>query len=84
MRTFVHRSRKGAFVAMGMKHENPHLAELYRADIRSGEVVEITRDKITIEGDFRPGESITLRPGTRVYILTEAEAIFVADGGCRA
>lgn len=67
---------------MGMKHENPILAELYRAEISTGEVSEITRDSITIKGDFPPGATITLRPGTRVYVLTEQEAIFVADGGC--
>lgn len=60
---------------MGMKHEHPTLAELYAQGIPFGEIAEVTADTITITGDFRPGDAVTLRPGMRVYVLTADDAI---------
>lgn len=60
---------------MGMKYEHPTLAELYGRGIPFGEISEVTADTITITGDFPPGDAVTLRPGTRVYVLTADDAI---------
>jgi hypothetical protein len=40
----------------------------------AGEIVSVSADQIVIGGIFNPGLSIELRPGRRVYIITEDEA----------
>lgn len=39
-----------------------------------GEVREFSTEGIVITGDFTPGDVITLRPGARIVILTDADA----------
>lgn len=49
-----------------------------------GEIHSITTDSIEIRGDFTPGQSLVLRPGAKVFILTADDAIDVLDGFANA
>lgn len=59
-----------------MANEHPTLQKLWAEATASGEIVSVTADSITISGDFSPGlGTYELRPGARVYVLNEHDAI---------
>lgn len=55
--------------------EDPILRELEYDASAVGEIHSITTDSIEIRGIFTPGQSLTLRPGVKVFILTADDAI---------
>lgn len=59
------------------KQEHPTLRDIRTAASAFGEIGAITRDSITIVGDFAPGLAVTLRPGVRVVVLTDDDVLQV-------
>ncbi|MGW4097107.1 hypothetical protein [Mycobacterium sp. NPDC004974] len=57
--------------------ENPTLRELEYDASATGEIHSITTDSIEIRGIFTPGQSLVLRPGAKVFILTADDALRV-------
>lgn len=57
------------------KAEDPTLRELEYEASATGEIRSITTDSIEIRGIFTPGQSLVLRPGAKVFILTADDAI---------
>ena len=62
-----------------MKYENATLRQMRADATASGEIVAATADTITVEGQFGGGIAIDLRPGQRVFVITEDEAINLID-----
>jgi hypothetical protein len=63
-----------------MRNEHPTLTFLRSEATAHGEIAAASTDAVTIEGDFTPGLSAyDFRPGARVFILTEDDAIAIFD-----
>lgn len=58
------------------RNENSELEYLRDSATATGEIVSVTADAITVGGIFTPGlGTYDLRPGARVLILNEDDAI---------
>lgn len=55
--------------------EHPALRDLRQCVNAVGEIDSVTTDCITINGIFRPGDAIEMRPGARVLVVTEEAAL---------
>lgn len=62
-----------------MSAENQTLQMLEYEASAYGEIHSITTDSIEIRGNFTPGQSLVVRPGARVFVLTVDDAIKVLD-----
>lgn len=62
-----------------MSAENLTLQMLEYEASAYGEIHSITTDSIEIRGNFTPGQSLVLRPGAKVFVLTTDNAITVLE-----
>lgn len=60
--------------------EDPFILELQAGASAVGEIHSFTTDSIDIRGTFTLGQGLVLRPGAKVYVLTDSHAVEVIDG----
>jgi len=60
--------------------EDPFILELQAGASAVGEIHSFTTDSIEIRGTFTLGQGLVLRPGAKVYVLTDTHAVEVIDG----
>lgn len=60
--------------------EDPFILELQAGASAIGEIHSFTTDSIEIRGTFTLGQGLVLRPGAKVYVLTDTHAVEVIDG----
>jgi hypothetical protein len=62
-----------------MSAENLTLQMLEYEASAYGEIHSMDTDSIEIRGNFTPGQSLVIRPGAKVFVLTADNAIKVLD-----
>lgn len=60
--------------------EDPFILELQAGASAVGEIHSFTTDSIEIRGTFTLGQGLVLRPGAKVYVLTDSHAVEVIEG----
>ncbi|SIF96977.1 Uncharacterised protein [Mycobacteroides abscessus subsp. abscessus] len=62
------------------RSEDPFILELQAGASATGEIHSFTTDSIEIRGTFTLGQGLVLRPGSKVYILADDDAVDVING----
>ncbi|MDM1886485.1 hypothetical protein [Mycobacteroides abscessus] len=62
------------------RSEDPFILELQAGASATGEIHSFTTDSIEIRGTFTLGQGLVLRPGAKVYILADDDAVDVING----
>ncbi|SLI18268.1 Uncharacterised protein [Mycobacteroides abscessus subsp. massiliense] len=62
------------------RSEDPFILELQAGASATGEIHSFTTDSIEIRGTFTLGQGLVLRPGAKVYILADIDAVDVING----
>lgn len=62
------------------RSEDPFILELQAGASATGEIHSFTTDSIEIHGTFTLGQGLVLRPGAKVYILADSDAVDVING----
>ncbi|MDO2982002.1 hypothetical protein [Mycobacteroides abscessus] len=62
------------------RSEDPFILELQAGASATGEIQSFTTESIEIRGTFTLGQGLVLRPGAKVYILADDDAVDVING----
>ncbi|MBE5476954.1 hypothetical protein E3G68_004277 [Mycobacteroides abscessus] len=62
------------------RSEDPFILELQAGASATGEIHSFTTESIEIRGTFTLGQGLVLRPGAKVYILADTDAVGVING----
>ncbi|MBN7473101.1 hypothetical protein PROPHIGD89-1_8 [Mycobacterium phage prophi89-1] len=62
------------------RSEDPFILELQAGASATGEIHSFTTESIEIRGTFTLGQGLVLRPGAKVYILADDDAVDVING----
>ncbi|SLC01174.1 hypothetical protein [Mycobacteroides abscessus] len=62
------------------RSEDPFILELQAGASAVGEIHSFTTGSIGIRGSFTLGQGLVLRPGAKVYILADSDAVDVITG----
>ncbi|MEC4843345.1 hypothetical protein R2359_03300 [Mycobacteroides chelonae] len=62
------------------RSEDPFILELQAGASAVGEIHSFTTDSIEIYGTFTLGQGLVLRPGAKVYVLADTDALDVING----
>ncbi|WJJ56295.1 hypothetical protein [Mycobacteroides abscessus] len=62
------------------RSEDPFILELQAGASATGEIHSFTTESIEIRGTFTLGQGLVLRPGAKIYILADDDAVDVING----
>lgn len=62
------------------RSEDPFILELQAGASAVGEIHSFTTGSIGIRGSFTLGQGLVLRPGAKVYVLADTDALEVING----
>ncbi|MDM3950337.1 hypothetical protein [Mycobacteroides abscessus] len=62
------------------RSEDPFILDLQAGASAVGEIHSFTTDSIEIHGIFTLGQGLVLRPGAKVYVLADTDALEVING----